>query len=119
MVEEETSGMKERYVRPATPDPTRSSPSLFELARAFARYGNCTLGGGSATVATRSSFDESGFRRTSSLLSRPREKREAIFDFIEGFYNPRRRHSTLGYLSPVEFEMKFIEEKKFREYEAA
>ncbi len=32
------------------------------------------------------------------------EARIAIFDFIEGFYNPRRRHSGLGYLSPIEFE---------------
>jgi hypothetical protein len=30
--------------------------------------------------------------------------RIAIFDFIEGFYNPRRRHSSLGYLSPVDYE---------------
>ena len=45
------------------------------------------------------------------------EAREAIFDFIETFYNPRRRHSTLDYLSPMEFEMKFIEEKRNREYE--
>jgi len=31
------------------------------------------------------------------------EAREAIFDLIEVFYNGRRRHSTLGYLSPVDF----------------
>jgi putative transposase len=28
----------------------------------------------------------------------------AIFDFIEAFYNPSRRHSSLGYLSPVTYE---------------
>ena len=32
------------------------------------------------------------------------EARHAIFDFIEGFYNPRRRHSSIGYLSPVDYE---------------
>jgi putative transposase len=32
------------------------------------------------------------------------EARIAIFDFIEGFYNPRRRHSSLGYLSPIDYE---------------
>ncbi len=45
------------------------------------------------------------------------EAREAIFHFIEVFYNRHRRHSTLGYVSPMEFEMKFIEETKKREYE--
>ena len=30
--------------------------------------------------------------------------RTAIFEYIEGWYNPRRRHSTLGYLSPIQFE---------------
>lgn len=43
------------------------------------------------------------------LLDRPRfrtqaEAKMAVFDFIEGFYNPRRRHSALGYRSPVDFE---------------
>jgi len=27
-----------------------------------------------------------------------------MFDYIERFYNPKRRHSTLGYVSPMEFE---------------
>ena len=30
--------------------------------------------------------------------------RADVFDYIERFYNPVRRHSTIGYLSPVEFE---------------
>jgi transposase InsO family protein len=30
--------------------------------------------------------------------------RQAIFEYIEGWYNTRRRHSTLGYLSPTAFE---------------
>ena len=30
--------------------------------------------------------------------------RQEIFEYIEGFYNPRRRHSALGYLSPCDFE---------------
>ena len=32
------------------------------------------------------------------------EARRALFDYIELFYNGVRRHSTLGHLSPVEFE---------------
>ena len=32
------------------------------------------------------------------------EARAAIVDFIEGFYNTRRRHSSIGYCSPVQFE---------------
>lgn len=34
------------------------------------------------------------------------QARNAIIDFIEGFYNTRRRHSALGYLSPVVFEQR-------------
>ena len=37
--------------------------------------------------------------------------RTAIFEYIEGFYNTRRRHSALRYLSPAEFEeVRLIEE---------
>jgi len=43
------------------------------------------------------------------LLDRQRwttraELASAIFEYIEGFYNPRRRHSALAYLSPAEYE---------------
>ena len=34
------------------------------------------------------------------------EARIAVFQFIEGFYNPSRRHSALGYLSPIEYKRK-------------
>jgi putative transposase len=34
------------------------------------------------------------------------EARMAVFRFIEGWYNPRRRHSALGYESPVSYESK-------------
>jgi len=30
--------------------------------------------------------------------------RADVFDYIKPFYNPRRRHSVIGYLSPMEFE---------------
>ena len=35
-----------------------------------------------------------------------RELQSAVFDYIEAFYNPHRRHSTLDYLSPVEYEQR-------------
>ena len=34
------------------------------------------------------------------------EARLAVFSWIEGWYNPRRLHSSLGYLSPINFELK-------------
>jgi transposase InsO family protein len=34
------------------------------------------------------------------------EAKADVFDYIERFYNPTRRHSTIGYVSPVEFERK-------------
>jgi transposase InsO family protein len=35
----------------------------------------------------------------------------AIADYIDGFYNPVRRHSSIGYVSPIEFELRFRLEK--------
>ena len=39
-----------------------------------------------------------------TTLSTYAEARAAVFDVIEGWYNTRRRHSALGYRSPLEFE---------------
>lgn len=36
----------------------------------------------------------------------PHEAHPAVFDFIEGFYNSKRRHSALGYESPIDYEKK-------------
>jgi putative transposase len=40
-----------------------------------------------------------------SRFRTPAEARTAIFEYIEGFYNRRRRHSALGYMSPADFEL--------------
>jgi putative transposase len=43
--------------------------------------------------------------RTARRIYRTRDDAEAdVFDYIQRFYNPKRRHSTIGYLSPAEFE---------------
>jgi putative transposase len=43
--------------------------------------------------------------RTGRKLYRTRDDAKSdLFDYIERFYNPKRRHSTISYLSPMEFE---------------
>jgi len=42
---------------------------------------------------------------------RREDARRAIFDFIEAWYNPRRRHSTLGYVSPASYERQHYREQ--------
>ncbi len=39
---------------------------------------------------------------------RTKEKaKKSLFEYIEVFYNRRRRHSYLGYMSPAAYEMKY------------
>ena len=56
-------------------------------------------------AAMESFFSSLKTERTARKTYRTRNQARAdVVDYIECFYNPARRHSTLGYLSPVEFE---------------
>jgi putative transposase len=56
-------------------------------------------------AAMESFFSSLKTERTARRTYRTRDEARAdVFDYIERFYNAARRHSTLGYLSPVEFE---------------
>lgn len=55
--------------------------------------------------AMESFFSSMKTERTARKVYRSREQPRAdVFDYIERFYNPMRRHSTLDYVSPVQFE---------------
>ena len=57
-------------------------------------------------AAMESFFSSLKTERTAAKTYRTRDQARAdVFEYIERFYNPKRRHSTLGYLSPMEFEM--------------
>lgn len=57
-------------------------------------------------AAMESFFSSLKTERTAAKMYRSRAQAKAdVFDYIERFYTPTRRHSTLGYLSPMEFEM--------------
>ena len=56
-------------------------------------------------AAMESFFSTLKTERTARKVYRTRDQARAdVFDYIERFYNPQRRHSTNGYLSPNEFE---------------
>jgi putative transposase len=55
--------------------------------------------------AMESFFSTLKTERTAKKYYRTREEARAdVFDYIERFYNPRRRHSTIGYISPMAYE---------------
>ena len=64
------------------------------------RFGNCF--DNAVAESFFASLKEEWIR--GKLYKTRREARKEVFEYIEMFYNPIRRHSTLGYLSPDEFE---------------
>ncbi|MEQ1714880.1 MAG: IS3 family transposase [Hyphomicrobium sp.] len=66
----------------------------------MSRAGNCW-----DNAAMESFFSSLKTERTARKTYRTRDEARAdVFDYIECFYNPWRRHSTLGYVSPIAFE---------------
>jgi putative transposase len=51
-------------------------------------------------------------RKPVTKIRTRQEARTAVFDYIEAFYNPIRLHSTLGYLSPAEYEKLKLQERR-------
>jgi len=47
------------------------------------------------------------------------EAKLAVFEYLEGFYNPHRRHSSLGYRSPVQFERELNGQTRARRIDRA
>ena len=67
----------------------------------------CRSGNVWDNAAMESFFSSLKTERTTRKVYRTRnDARADVFDYIERFYNPRRRHSTPGYLSPNDFETK-------------
>ena len=55
--------------------------------------------------AMESFFSTLKTERTARKTYRTRNEAKAdVFDYIERFYNPKRQHSTIGYISPIQFE---------------
>ena len=49
-------------------------------------------------------------RRRGPVTTRRDQEARRAPDLVEGWYNPGRRHSALGYLSPIAYEMKMTSE---------
>ena len=66
----------------------------------MSRSGNCW-----DNAAMESFFSSLKTERVGRKVYRSRDEARAdVFDYIELFYNPARRHSTIGYKSPIDFE---------------
>lgn len=73
------------------------------LTPSLSRLGDCW-----DNAVVESFFHTLKVERLKSVRYRTRtEARQDLFEYIEVWYNRQRRHSTLGYLSPAEFERRF------------
>lgn len=73
-----------------------------QITPSMSRKGNCW-----DNAVAESFFKSLKSDRTNlKLYKTKQEAKDDVIDYIEMFYNPKRLHSTLGYLSPNDFELK-------------
>jgi transposase InsO family protein len=80
----------------------RQRLTLMEMIQSMSRKGNCYD----------NAFAESFFHTlknelTEKMFTTREEARKAIFEYIECWYNTKRLHSSLGYMSPKEYAEKY------------
>jgi putative transposase len=46
-----------------------------------------------------------------SEFNTKQEAREAVFEYVESFYNRERLHASIGYITPLEFEDNWVDPK--------
>jgi transposase InsO family protein len=51
---------------------------------------------------------ELGLKNAAQVLLSPQQLLRQLAFLIEGYYDRKRRHSTIGYLSPIDYEQQFI-----------
>lgn len=79
-----------------------------QMVRSMSRKGDCW--DNAVAESFFSSFEHEC--RGRHLPRHSNEARAIVADYIDGFYNTTRLHSTLGYLSPIEFELRFAASQK-------
>lgn len=78
------------------------------MKASMSRRGNCW-----DNAVAESFFSSLKKERIRKTIYKTRDAvRSVVFDYIEVFYNRKRRHSHLGHVSPVDYEKRFLENNK-------
>jgi putative transposase len=86
-----------QYVNEEYLDALRAAGIERSMSRTDNCYDNAAMESFWSTLKTDTGLD-------TAIPASRRHAELAVFDYIETFYNPRRRHSSIGFISPVAFE---------------
>ena len=78
----------------------RTELQLHRITQSMSRKGDCL-----DNACAESFFGTLKSELPAQIFWNRAEAQREIFDYIEGFYNPKRSHSYLGYISPDQFEL--------------